>query len=488
MTKLNIQSTSITEAQKLLNDGHITSVELTEQCLSKIESHDGMLGAFLSVDRDDALSQARASDERRRNGKTRGPLDGIPLGLKDNFLHQNQPCSAGSKLLEGYISPYDGGAVRHLREAGAVLFGRMNCDEFAMGSSNEKSAYKPCANPWNLKHVPGGSSGGSAAGVAAGMCFGSLGTDTGGSIRQPASLCGVVGLKPTYGRVSRFGVVAFASSLDQVGPFANDVESCATIFDAISGHDARDSTSAKLESATTLAGLKSGVKGLKIGLPKEFFPESGVDEEVASIVKSAAKTLEDRGAELVDVSLPHTDYAVATYYVLATAEAASNLARYDGVRYGPRLAESEGLEPMYRKTRGTLFGDEVKRRILLGNYVLSAGYADQYYVQAQKVRRKIYDDFMKAFEECDLILGPTSPTPAFKFGEKSTNPLEMYLSDIFTISTNLAGTCGLSVPGGLTKEGLPVGVQMLGKPFDESTILKAAYALEQALNLDTCSF
>ena len=375
--------------------------------------------------------------------------------------------------------PYDATAVAKLRKQGAVIFGKLNMDEFAMGSSNENSAAGSVRNPWDIQRVPGGSSGGSAAAVAARQVLATLGTDTGGSIRQPASHCGVVGLKPTYGRVSRYGVIAYASSLDQVGPLASNVEDCALLLGAVAGYDPADSTSVDTPVPDYLANLKDSVKGKKIGLPKEYFLE-GLDADVKQAVTAAIETYRQLGAEIVEVSLPHTDYAVACYYLIATAEASSNLARYDGVRYGVRKDNGEGLIGMYQQTRAAGFGDEVKRRIMLGTYALSSGYYDAYYLKAQKVRTLIRQDFLDAFEQVDLLLTPVAPTPAFKIGEKVNDPLQMYLSDIFTIPVNLAGTCGLSLPGGVSAEGLPIGVQLIGKPFAEAELLQAAWAFENA--------
>ncbi len=454
--------------------------DVAQEMISVIQQKDEQLGAFLSIDEKDIMRQASEADERYANGTQRSPLDGIPIGLKDNFLHKGQPCRAGSKILDGFVSPYDGGAVRKLKEAGAILTGRMNCDEFAMGSSNENAAYRPCVNPINAEYVPGGSSGGSAAGVAAGMVLGSLGTDTGGSIRLPASFCGLVGLKPTYGRVSRFGVVAFASSLDQVGPFAKTVDDCRLLYNHLQGFDARDTTSRNIDEPVTFSEKETGLKGVRVGVPKSFVEHDGLDDEVRATLMYSLDVLKSLGATIVDVDLPHLKYAVATYYIIATAEAASNLARYDGIRYGQRLGETDGLEGLYRQTRGQLFGDEVKRRILLGNYVLSAGYFDAYYRKAQKVRRLLAHDYAKAFEECDVIFGPTSPTPPFKLGEKAADPLAMYLSDIYTVTVNLAGNCALSLNAGFSKDGLPIGMQLIGGLYQESTILNVAHRFEGA--------
>ena len=406
-------------------------------------------------------------------------MTGIPLALKDIFLTAGVRTTCASRILENFIAPYDGTAVAKLKEQGAVLLGKLNMDEFAMGSSNENSHFGAARNPWDPDCVPGGSSGGSAAAVAARQAAATLGTDTGGSIRQPAAHCGVVGLKPTYGRVSRYGVIAYASSLDQVGPLARDVEDCALMLQAVAGYDPLDSTSVDTPVPDYAAALKGGVKGLKIGLPREYFIE-GLDPEVRSAVEAAIAEYRRQGAELVEISLPRTDYAVACYYLIATAEASSNLARYDGVRYGLRLDRGQGLIDMYSASRAAGFGTEVKRRIMLGTYALSSGYYDAYYLKAQKVRTLIRQDFLDAFEKVDVILTPVAPTAAFRLGEKTADPLQMYLSDIFTIPVNLAGTCGLSLPCGATAAGLPIGLQLIGRPFDEATLLRTGHAFEQA--------
>ena len=471
------------QARDALQAKTVSSRELTQQCLDRIGEHDQEIGAFLFVDEESALLQADASDARRSKGQTCGPLDGIPIGLKDNFLTQGVPTTAASRILEDYRPPFDGTATRRLKDAGSVILGKLNCDEFAMGSSNENSAYRVCRNPWDLQRSPGGSSGGSAAAVSAGMVYAALGTDTGGSIRQPAAFCGVAGLKPSYGRVSRFGIVAFASSLDQVGPLASDVEGCAQILQAIAGFDSRDSTSLDVQVPQYVEEMKSPLRGLKIGLPREYFEADGLDQQVAGVFDEVKTHLESLGVELTEIQLPHTQYAVATYYVIATAEAASNLARYDGVRFGPREAEEESLAQMYAQTRGTRFGSEVKRRIMLGNYVLSSGYYDAYYLRGQKVRHLIAQDFKDAFRDVDLILCPTAPTASFRLGENTSDPLKMYLSDIFTISANLAGLAAINLKGGFTKEGLPVGVQLMAPPLDEPKLLQASYHLEQILGL-----
>jgi len=459
----------------------ISAREVMQACLDQVHRVDGRVQAFLSHDAEDALAQAAAADKALAQGAThvQQPLLGVPIALKDILAVKGHPLGCASKVLAGFISPYDATVVEKLKAAGAVLFGRLNMDEFAMGSSTENSAYFTTRNPWDTSRIAGGSSGGSAAAVAADECVAALGTDTGGSIRQPAALCGCVGMKPTYGRVSRYGLVAFASSLDQVGPLTKDVRDAATLLRVISGHDPRDSTSVDAPVPDYAAALAESVKGLRLGLPKEYFIR-GIDPEVNAAVQAAVKQLEKLGAEIVDISLPHTEYAVATYYIVATAEASANLARFDGIRYGLRV---DGADPiaLYTKTRGAGFGAEVKRRIILGTYVLSSGYYDAYYLRAQKVRTLIRQDFLKAFETVDAIVTPTSPTAAFKAGEKTEDPMQMYLSDIFTISCNLAGICGVSLPCGFTTNPkLPIGLQVLGKPFGEATMLRVAHAYEQA--------
>jgi aspartyl-tRNA(Asn)/glutamyl-tRNA(Gln) amidotransferase subunit A len=454
-----------------------------QACLDRIKHVDGQLHAVLSVDAADALAQADAIDKAVANGANTGThlLLGVPVGIKDVLAVKGQPLNCASKILGKFISPYDATAIQKLKSAGAIVFGRLNMDEFAMGSSTENSAFGVTRNPWDTSRIPGGSSGGSAAAVAADEVIAALGTDTGGSIRQPAALCGCVGLKPTYGRVSRYGLVAFASSLDQIGPFTKNVRDAATMLEALSGVDHCDSTSVPQPVPHYPGALTGRIKGLKIGLPKEYMI-GGLDPEVNQAVQAAVKQLQNLGAEVVEISLPHTDYAVATYYIVATAEASANLARFDGVRYGLRV---EGNDPisLYGRTRGAGFGPEVKRRIILGTYVLSSGYYDAYYLRAQKVRTLIRQDFLKAFEKVDVIVTPTSPTAAFKIGEKSDDPLQMYLSDIFTISCNLAGICGISLPCGFTRSPkLPIGLQFLGKPFGEETLLKVAHAYEQSTN------
>jgi aspartyl-tRNA(Asn)/glutamyl-tRNA(Gln) amidotransferase subunit A len=465
------------ELRKLLDGKEVTSVEVAKGFLERIEEVDGELNCFLTVTADLALEQARAADERIASGKA-GPLTGIPVGLKDLLVTKGVRTTCASKILENFIPPYDGTAVAKLREAGAVFPGKLNMDEFAMGSSNENSAFGPVKNPWDLTRVPGGSSGGSAASVAACEVPMSLGSDTGGSIREPAAFCGIVGMKPSYGRVSRYGLIAFASSLDQIGPMARDVEDAATLYKAISGFDPMDSTSLNPPDFDIKKALVPDLKGLRIGVPKEYFVE-GMDHEVESSVRRAIAQLCELGAEVKEVSLPHTEYAVAVYYIIATAEASSNLARFDSVRFGMRV-DGRDLIDTYRETRAAGFGKEVKRRIMLGTYALSAGYYDAYYKRAQRVRTLIARDFAEAFKEVDVIVSPAVPSVAFRQGEKTADPLQMYLSDIFTIPLNLAGLPGLSLPCGFTKEGMPIGLQMMAGFLQEETLFRAAYAYEQA--------
>jgi aspartyl-tRNA(Asn)/glutamyl-tRNA(Gln) amidotransferase subunit A len=472
---------TISELAAKLGKRDVSAREITQSCLDQINRVDGQIHAFLSHDAADALAQADVADKELASGTTHAqkPLLGMPIAIKDVISVKGHPLNCGSKLLGNFVSPYDATVIQKLKAAGAIVFGRLNMDEFAMGSSTENSAFGLTRNPWDTTRIPGGSSGGSAAAVAAHECAATLGSDTGGSIRQPAALCGCVGLKPTYGRVSRYGLVAFASSLDQIGPFTKDVRDAATLLEVLSGIDHADSTSVPQPVPHYSAALTGQIKGLKIGIAKEYMV-GGLDPEVKASVDAAVKQLESLGAEIVEVSLPHTDYAVATYYIIATAEASANLARFDGVRYCARVDGNDPIE-MYAKTRGAGFGPEVKRRIILGTYVLSSGYYDAYYLRAQKVRTLIRNDFLKAFEKVDAIVTPTTPTAAFKAGEKSGDPLQMYLSDIFTISCNLAGIPGISLPCGFTKTPkLPIGLQLLGKPFGEETILKIAHAYEQS--------
>lgn len=479
---MNIFDMTIHELHTALQGKKVSSLEATTAMLARIEAVEPQVGSFITVTPEQALADAAAADIRIAAG-TMDVLTGIPLALKDIFLTEGIRTTCGSRILDNFIPPYSATSYDKLKERGAVLLGKLNQDEFAMGSSNESSAYGSTRNPWDTSCIPGGSSGGSAAAVAAREAIATLGTDTGGSIRQPASHCGCVGLKPTYGRVSRYGVIAYASSLDQVGPLTRDVTDCAIMLGAVAGHDPKDSTSVDTPVPDYAASLTRGVKGLKIGLPKEYFI-AGLDADVQKAMDAAIETYRRLGAEFVDISLPHTDYAVATYYLIATAEASSNLARYDGVRFGHR-AEADGLLGMYTKSRSEGFGAEVKRRIMLGTYALSSGYYDAYYVKAQKVRTLIMNDFITAFANVDVMLTPVAPTPAFKIGEKVNDPLQMYLSDIFTIPVNLAGTCAMSLPAGFSASGLPIGLQLIGKPFGEEAILQAGHAFEQATEWHT---
>jgi len=476
MNDVALHQLTIHEARERLAAGEVTAVALTEAVLDRIGATDGEVKAYLALTPEQALKQARAADERRGAGEG-GPLLGVPLAIKDVLCTEGIPTTAGSRILEGFVPPYDATVVRRLREAGAVITGKTNTDEFAMGSSTENSAYFTTRNPWDLERVPGGSSGGSAAAVAAGSCLAALGSDTGGSVRQPAGLCGVVGLKPSYGRVSRYGLIAFASSLDQVGVLAKDVRDAAIMLGVIAGHDPCDGTSMDLPVPDYEVALTGDVDGVRVGVPREYFIE-GIQPEVEAAVRGAVDRLAELGAEVEEVSLPHTDYALPVYYLIAPAEASANLARYDGVRYGLREGR-ESLEAMYRDTRGQGFGPEVKRRIMLGTYALSAGYYDAYYLKAQKVRTLIKDDFDAAFEKVDVIVGPTSPTTAFRIGEKADDPLQMYLADVFTLSMNLAGICGMSVPCGFDDQGLPIGLQVMGPAFAEGEVLRVAHAYEQ---------
>jgi aspartyl-tRNA(Asn)/glutamyl-tRNA(Gln) amidotransferase subunit A len=472
---------SIEGIRSAIAKGETTAKAVVEIYQARIAGEDEKIRAFLSTDRDYALAQAARIDDLAAKGDPLPKLAGVPFGIKDVLTLEGFAATAGSKILEGYRPPYTATAVKKLADAGAVFLGKLNCDEFAMGSSNENSAYGPVHNPHDLDRVPGGSSGGSAAAVAAGMAVATLGTDTGGSIRQPASFCGVVGVLPTYGRVSRYGLIAFASSLDRIGPFAATVRDAATVLGVIAGNDVMDATSSQLpvpDYAETLDKYADqGVKGMKLGVPAEYFAE-GLDGEVRAAIEGGIEKLRAAGAEIRKISLPHTRYAIPTYYVIATAEASSNLARFDGVRYGLRAPQSDTLATMYRRTRDLGFGAEVKRRILLGTYVLSHGYYDAYYKKAQQVRRLLTEDFLAAFGEVDAILTPTAPTPAFKLGEKSDDPVAMYLADIYTVTASLAGICGVSVPCGESRTGLPIGMQILGKHFDESTIFRVGQALE----------
>ena len=472
----------IAEAAAALQAGSLTSVQLVEQVISNVAQRDGVVKAFLKLDAEKLRKLAAESDARRAAGKALSEYDGIPVGIKDCIVTEGETCACASKILENVVSPYDSTAVAKLKAMGFIPTGRLNMDEFAMGSSCENSAFQKTANPWDANRVPGGSSGGSAAAVGARLVPAALGSDTGGSIRQPASFCGIVGLKPTYGRVSRYGLVAFASSLDQIGPMTTSVEDAAIILQAITGEDKMDSTSLPQTDEDFIGAVKAAkvedFKTLKVGLPEEYFNAEGMSKEVKEAIDKAVEMVKAAGAEIVPVSLPHTKYAVAVYYIIATAEASANLARFDGIRYGERK-EAKDLVASYFASRGAGFGDEVKRRILLGTYVLSSGYYDAYYLRAQKVRTLIRNDFEAAFKECDVLLTPVAPNVAFKFGEKSTNPLEMYLSDIFTIALNLAGNCGISVPASLGSESsMPIGVQFIAPALAEAKLLKTARAFE----------
>ncbi len=478
MTELALLS--ITEARDLLRQGEVSSVELTQSVLDRILGYDNYIRAYLTLAPELALEQAASADRVRAGAEEQDlpPLLGIPLAIKDVICVEGLPATCGSRILEDYIPPFSATAVERLREAGAVILGKTNTDEFAMGSSTENSAYFATRNPWDLDRVPGGSSGGSAAAVAAGMAFGALGSDTGGSVRQPASLCGVVGIKPSYGRVSRWGLVAFASSLDQIGCIARTVADAALLLSTISGYDPRDATAVNAPVPNYTALLEGGIRGLRVGVPHEYLLE-GVQPEVEAAVRDAASAMADLGARIVDVSLPHTPYALPVYYLVAPAEASANLARYDGMRYGLSL-DGTDLWDSYRQTRGQGFGPEVKRRIMLGTYALSAGYYDAYYRKASQVRTLIRQDFDQALEQCDVLLAPTSPTTAFKIGEKAGDPMQMYLQDVFTLALSLAGLPGISLPCGFDPWGLPIGLQIMGGAFDEVTVLRTAHAYEGA--------
>ena len=478
----DLVSLSLREAGAGIAAKAISSRELVEASLARIAATDREVGAFLAVAAERARSAAAEADARAARGERRSEIDGVPVAVKDIFATKGLATTAGSRILEGFVPPYDATVVERLEAAGAVLVGKLNMDEFAMGSSNENSAYRPCANPWDLTRTPGGSSGGSAAAVAARQVHGSLGTDTGGSIRLPAAFCGVVGVKPTYGRVSRYGVVAFASSLDQVGPLARTVEDAALLLGRIAGHDPRDMTSSTRPVDDYLALLEDGARGLRVGVPREWF-QGGVDPGVERSVRAALATYERIGATLVEISLPHTRYGIAAYYLIAPSEASSNLARYDGVRYGLRV-DGDTTEAMMAATRSAGFGPEVVRRIMIGTYALSAGYYDAYYVSAQRVRTLIIRDYEAAFERCDVVLSPTSPSTAFEIGAKTDDPLAMYLNDVFTVPASLAGMPALSMPAGLDDSGLPVGVQLVAPLLDEAVLFRAARALEAELAFD----
>ncbi len=466
------------EIRDAIGRGDATASEVTQSVLARIDAVEDKVQAFVDVWRDYALGRAADIDRRLKAGENVGPLAGVPIGLKDNFCTTEGTTGCCSKILEGFRSPYNGTVVEKLLDSGAVFLGKLNMDEFAMGSSTENSSVQKTRNPWNLGCVPGGSSGGAAAGIAAHEAAITLGSDTGGSIRQPAALCGCLGLKPTYGRVSRYGLVAFASSLDQIGPFTKDAEDMALIMGVIAGRDARDSTSANIPVPDYSKALRDDIKGLRIGLPKEFFTDA-LGAEMREKILAAVEVLKAQGTQVVEVSLPHTEYAIAVYYIICTAEASANLARFDGVRYGYRHPDAKSVEDMYRLSKSHGYGPEVQRRIMLGTYVLSSGYYDAYYLKAQKVRALIKKDFEDAFKTCDVIATPTTPTPAFELGAKTDDPLEMYLSDIYTSSVNLAGIPGMSIPCGLTASKLPAGLQLLGKPFDEETLIRVAYAYEK---------
>ncbi len=479
---MTLTELTVAQAHDLISRREISSVELTNAVLERIAAKDGEIGAFITVTAEQALAQAQEADAAVARGSI-APLTGIPLGIKDLICTRAIRTTCGSRILETFVPPYDAHVVQRLAAQQAVIVGKLNMDEFAMGSTTEHSAFQVTRNPWNLACSPGGSSGGSAAAVAADLCLGALGSDTGGSIRQPASHCGVVGLKPTYGRVSRFGLVAFASSLDQIGPLSKNVADCAILLQAVAGHDPADSTSVAHPVPDYSAALQPGLKGLRIGIAPAYFESPGLDAEVAAAVRQAVQTLEELGAQTVPIDLPHTEYGVAAYYIIAPCEASSNLARYDGVKYGLRCGAETGLMDMYRATRSRGFGPEVQRRILLGTYALSAGYYEAYYHKASQVRTLIMNDFRTAFQACDVIAAPVAPTPAPPLGATADDPLAMYLSDAYTLSVNLAGLPALSVPCGFSRDGRPVGLQLLAPHFHEAQILRAAYNFEQATDV-----
>jgi aspartyl-tRNA(Asn)/glutamyl-tRNA(Gln) amidotransferase subunit A len=478
---MEIESLTIDSVRAGIASGTVTAADVAERHYARIGERDGVINSFLALSRERALAQAAKIDEKAVKGEELPALAGVPIGIKDVLVMRGAPATAGSRILKGYRPPYDATAVTKLEAAGAVLLGKLNCDEFAMGSSNENSAYGPVLNPRALDRVPGGSSGGSAAAVAADFAVATLGTDTGGSIRQPAAFCGVVGVLPTYGRVSRYGLIAFASSLDRVGPLTKNVKDAATVLQVIAGKDVMDATSSDRPVEDYVSRLTEPVEGLRIGVPEEYFGE-GLDEEIRAAIDGVLDGLKMVGCVVKPVKLPHTKYAVPTYYVIATAEASANLSRFDGVRFGFR-AEAKTLSEMYRKTRDAGFGAEVKRRILLGTYALSAGYYDAYYRKAQQVRTLLTRDFLTAFGDVDVLVAPVTPTPAFKLGEKTDDPVKMYLEDIYSVAASLAGICGVSVPCGTTKDGLPIGVQVMGKHFDEATMLRVAQAIETGQQL-----
>ncbi len=476
-----ITDLSLNELRAALDNREVNPVEVAKAYIHRIQESDERVKAFITVTEDIALEQAAKAERMIEEGNS-GPLTGIPIGIKDVICTKGVPTTCSSRMLEGFKPPYDATVMEKLNGQGAVMVGKLNMDEFAMGSSTENSAFFPTHNPWDLDRVPGGSSGGSAAAVAARECVVSLGSDTGGSIRQPAAFCGVVGLKPTYGRVSRYGLVAFASSLDQIGPFARNIKDCALTFQAISGHDHRDSTSAPMPEEDFVSACTPKIEGLTVGVPAEYFVE-GMSNEVEETVRQAINRFRDAGATIKEISLPHSRHALAAYYIIATAEASSNLSRYDGVKYGFRAEEYSNLMEMYRATRSQGFGPEVKRRIMLGTYCLSAGYYDAFYKKASSVRALIIQDFKNAFDECDIIAAPVTPTTAFRIGEKAQDPIQMYLSDIFTIPVNLAGVPGISMPCGFDSKGLPIGIQLIAKHFQEKILFQAAHTLETVLDL-----
>jgi aspartyl-tRNA(Asn)/glutamyl-tRNA(Gln) amidotransferase subunit A len=478
---MELYQQTISSLQEKLRSGETTAVEIVQSVFGRIDAVEKDISAYILLTRETALEEAARADAALRKGDVR-PLTGIPIALKDLLCTRGVATTCGSRILSNFVPPYDAAVVEKLRDAGAVFTGKTNMDEFAMGSSTETSAFGVTRNPWDLERIPGGSSGGSAAAVAADECIAAIGSDTGGSIRQPAALCGVVGMKPTYGRVSRYGLVAFASSLDQIGPFTKDVEDCAILMNVIAGYDPRESTSVPADVPDYRQYLGRGIDGWTVGVPKEYFIE-GIDPEVLTAVRKAIAVIEGLGAKCIEISLPHTEYCLAVYYIVAPAEASSNLARYDGVKYGFRAPDSRDLLDMYKKSRSAGFGAEVKRRIMLGTYVLSSGYYDAYYKKASQVRALIKQDFDEAFKSCDVILTPTTPTPAFRIGEKTDDPLQMYLSDILTISTNLAGIPGVSVPCGFTQAGLPIGLQLLAGHFEEAKLFQIAAAYEKQANL-----
>jgi len=478
---MELYELTIAQAVEEMATERVSSVELTQSCLDRIEEVDSELQSFITVDQEGSLDQAVNADRKRENGEG-GLLCGIPLSIKDLLCTKDLKTTCGSKILKDFIPPYDATVIEKIRREGGVILGKVAMDEFAMGSTSETCAFGVPRNPYKKGYIAGGSSGGSAVSVASFECFGSLGSDTGGSIRQPASLCGVVGMKPTYGRVSRYGLTAFASSLDQVGPLTRDVTDCAILMNAISGYDSKDSTSVQKHTPDFTLSLQKNVDGIRIGIPEEYFSK-GLDSEVERVVQNAITMLRKSGAEIVDISLPHTEYCVAVYYIIASSEASSNLARYDGALYGHRAEGVDSLLDMYKLSRSEGFGAEVKRRILIGTYALSSGYYDAYYKKASQVRTLILNDYRAAFERCDILLSPVTPVPAWRIGENSDDPLAMYLSDILTISANLAGIPGISVPGGFTGAGLPVGIQLQGNHFEEERLFQVAYHIEQELNL-----